>query len=80
MILVFHLSVEDQIFAFSYEPNCFYMNFASRSFAAQGAGHTYSTLPRPRTETKTLSDYEREIHGLRSAMETLQVSNVPIFI
>merc|ERR1712029_168387 len=34
----------------------------------------YSTLPRPpRTETKTLTDYEREIHGLRSAMETLQV-------
>ena len=33
----------------------------------------YSTLPRPRAETKTLSDYEREIHGLRSAMETLQV-------
>ena len=29
--------------------------------------------PRPRTEDKTLSDYEREIHGLRSAMETLQV-------
>jgi len=37
------------------------------------AGLQYSTLPRPRTETKTLSDYEREIHGLRSAMETLQV-------
>jgi len=37
-------------------------------------GLRYSTLPRPRTaETKTLSDYEREIHGLRSAMETLQV-------
>lgn len=36
-------------------------------------GLQYSTLPRPRTETKTLSDYEREIHGLRSAMETLQV-------
>ena len=38
-------------------------------------GHAgYSTLPRPpRTETKTLTDYEREIHGLRSAMETLQV-------
>ena len=28
--------------------------------------NAYSTLPRgPRTETKTLSDYEREIHGLR---------------
>ena len=38
-----------------------------------GLSQTYSTLPRPRTENKTLSDYEREIHGLRSAMETLQV-------
>ena len=41
-----------------------------------GGGHPalhFSTLPRPRTETKTLSDYEREIHGLRSAMESLQV-------
>ena len=38
-----------------------------------GLSQTYSTLPRPRAETKTLSDYEREIHGLRSAMETLQV-------
>jgi len=44
-----------------------------RACGHTGAGHTYSTLPRPRTETKTLSDYEREIHGLRSAMETLQV-------
>merc|ERR1712025_1553936 len=44
-----------------------------RACAHTGASHTYSTLPRPRTETKTLSDYEREIHGLRSAMETLQV-------
>ena len=51
------------------------MILASHSFSTLGAGHTYSTLPRPRTETKTLSDYEREIHGLRSAMETLQVSN-----
>ena len=33
----------------------------------------FSTLPRPRVETKTLSDYEREIHGLRSAMESLQL-------
>lgn len=33
----------------------------------------FSTLPRPRTETRTLSDYEREIHGLRSAMESLQL-------
>jgi len=34
----------------------------------------FSTLPRPRVnDTKTLSDYEREIHGLRTAMETLQV-------
>ena len=39
----------------------------------RGVSQTYSTLPRPRAETKTLSDYEREIHGLRSAMETLQV-------
>jgi len=38
-------------------------------------GQAYSTLPRgrERQETRTLSDYEREIHGLRSAMETLQV-------
>jgi len=38
-------------------------------------GLSYSTLPRQTrgSETKTLSDYEREIHGLRSAMETLQV-------
>jgi len=49
---------------------------ASSHYRGDMLGHTglqYSTLPRPRTETKTLSDYEREIHGLRSAMETLQV-------
>merc|ERR1711936_241250 len=40
-----------------------------------GLGQTYSTLPRgrERQESRTLSDYEREIHGLRSAMESLQV-------
>jgi len=41
---------------------------------ASAAGHTYSTLPRPRPpESRSLSEYEREITGLRSAMETLQV-------
>lgn len=40
-----------------------------------GMGQAYSTLPRgrERQESRTLSDYEREIHGLRSAMESLQV-------
>ena len=41
---------------------------------ASSASTAYSTLPRPRPpESRSLSDYEREITGLRSAMETLQI-------
>jgi len=33
----------------------------------------YTTLPRSKIDNRTLADYEREINGLRSAMENLQV-------
>ena len=55
------------------ESSCASSHYRACGHQAHPGTKSYSTLPRPRTETKTLSDYEREIHGLRSAMETLQV-------